>query len=57
MNVTCIRAGRDWVVLNAQHDVIGVLKSFEDSWKVEVQKPLTNDPTHPANMKLMKGGD
>lgn len=38
MNVTCVRAGTGYVVLNAQHDIVGIIKSFEDSWKIETPK-------------------
>lgn len=44
MNLTYLRAGKDWVAIDAQHDVVGVLKSFEDSWKIDRSKSLRIDP-------------
>jgi hypothetical protein len=46
------RVGSAFIALNAQFEVVGIIKMFEDDYKYKYEKQLKTNPRAPT-----KGGD
>lgn len=52
MNLTYIRTGNGYTALNAQHEIVGIIKMFEDDYKDKHKTSLKTNPR-----ETTKGGD